>query len=191
MKKFLFLALILTVLTNAQIAAAQSKSPATDRLRKMTGKWDVTMTMWPNLGAKAITTKALVAERIMIGDYCINEAMYPGPDAVNVPAFQRISDLALNHNENRWDYISIDTRITGGIMYFTYKDSDEKTITSYIQSFPHPGFGPQMQGRGQAVYVRNVITKINDTHDTVRQYWRLTDKPEWLAVQYDYVKRNR
>jgi hypothetical protein len=24
-------------------------------------------------------------------------------------------------NERRWDYMSIDTRITGGIMYFTYQ----------------------------------------------------------------------
>jgi len=189
MKKLLFLTLILTALLNVKITTAQTKSPASDRLRKMTGKWDVTMTMWPSIGAKSIVTKGLVAERLMIGDYCLNEAMYPGPDAVSVPAFQRISDLSLNRNEQRWDYISIDTRITGGIMYFTYKDSDEKTISSFNQSFPHPGFGPQMQGRGQAVSVRNVIRKVNDNHDMVQQYWRLIDKPEWLAVQYDYVKR--
>jgi hypothetical protein len=188
MKKILFLPLLVLCLISVQNIVAQSNDPASVRLNKMTGKWDVTMTMQITPGAKPMVIKGIVAERLMIGDYCINEAMYPGPDA-KTAAFRRISDLAYNKNENRWDYISIDTRVTAGIMYFTYKDSNASTINSYITSFPHPGFGQTMQGRGQAVYARNVITKINDMHDIVRQYWRLTDRPEWLAVQYEYVKR--
>lgn len=184
MKKLLFLPLILITC----LIRAQSLSPAAQRLHDMVGKWDVVMTMWPAAGAKPVVTKGLMAERLLIGDYCINEVLYPGSDA-NSAAFRRVSDLALNRNENRWDYITIDTRITGGIMYFTYKDSDNKNITSVINSFPHPGFGPQLQDRGRSVYCRNVITRISDHKDMVRQYWRLTDRSEWLAAQYEYVKR--
>ncbi len=73
-------------------------------------------------------------------------------------------------------------------MFFTYQSAEKDSIVSFITSFPNPGFGPDKKGRGQALYARNVILKINKDHDIVRQYWRLTDQSEWLAVQYDYMR---
>jgi hypothetical protein len=39
--------------------------------------------------------------------------------------------------------------------------------------------------------MRNVIIKKNDDHEIVKQYWKFVDKPEWLAVQYEYIRRNK
>lgn len=75
-------------------------------------------------------------------------------------------------------------------MYFMNFESNQDSITSYITNFPYPGFGPDLKGRGQAVYTRNVIIKKDDDHDIVKQYWRLTDKPEWLAVEYEYSRQS-
>lgn len=123
----------------------------------------------------------------MIGDYCLHETMHPATGA-KMPDFKRLCDLAYNLNEQRWDYASIDTRVTAGIMYFTYQGSNDSIITSFLTSFPNPGMGPGQKGRGQALYARNVVVKIDDNHDMVKQFWRLTDKTEWLAVQYDYTR---
>jgi len=142
----------------------------------------------PSADVPAQIIKGLVAERVMIGNYCLHEIMHPAAGA-KIPDFKRLCDFAYNLNEQRWDYISIDTRITAGIMYFTYLGSASNTITSFITSFPNPGMGPDKKGRGQALYCRNVVIKTDDNHDTVKQYWRLTDKPEWLAVQYDYTRK--
>jgi hypothetical protein len=167
----------------------QQKRADSERLKKMVGKWLVTMSLRPTPDAAPLIQKGLVADRSMVGDFCLNESMHPG-SVTKIPAFQRISDLAYNVNENRWDYMSVDTRITAGIMYFMNFESNQDSITSYIISFPYPGFGPDLIGRGQAVYSRNVIIKIDDDHDIVKQYWRLTDKPEWLAVQYEYTRQS-
>jgi hypothetical protein len=167
----------------------QQRRAGSERLKKMVGKWMVTMSLRPTSDAAPLVQEGLVADRTMVGDYCLNESMQPGPGA-KIPPFQRISYLAYNVNESRWDYMSVDTRITAGIMYFMNFESNQDSITSYISSFPYPGFGPDLKGRGQSVYTRNVIIKKDDDHDMVKQYWRLTDKPEWLAVQYEYTRRS-
>ncbi|MEO5892308.1 MAG: hypothetical protein ABIQ31_18820 [Ferruginibacter sp.] len=63
------------------------------------------------------------------------------------------------------------------------------SIVSYILNTVHPWFGPGQKDRGKNLQVRNVIITINANHDMVKQYWKLTDGDEWLAVVYDYTKR--
>lgn len=179
---FLILGLLFTDKIFAQAGSEEHKY-----LINKTGKWSVTMTLQPAADAPVQIIKGLTAEREMIGDYCLHESMHPA-SGVKMPDFKRLCDLAWNLNEQRWDYMSIDTRITAGIMYFTYQGSSDNTITSFITSFPNPGIGPDQKGRGQSLYSRNVVIKIDNDHDSVKQYWRLTDKAEWLAIQYDYIR---
>jgi hypothetical protein len=175
-----------TVLLDNKIFAQAGKSER-NYLKTKTGEWSVVMTFRPSADVPPQIINGLVAERIMIGDYCLQEIMHPLVGA-KMPDFKRLCDFAYNLNEQRWDYMSIDTRITAGIMYFTYQGSNKNMITSFITSFPNPGMGPAQKGRGQALYARNVVINIDNDHDMVRQYWRLTDKTEWLAVQYDYTR---
>jgi len=157
-------------------------------LAKKTGAWSVIQTLQPTIDASPIIIKGIEAERTMIGALCMHEVMQPAKGAP-MPLFRRLSDLDYNLNDMHWDYTSIDTRITGGIMYFTNFGDTGDSIVSYILNFPHPGFGPRQTDRGKNVRVKTVITSINDDHDVVKQYWRLTDGHEWLAVQYDYTRK--
>jgi Protein of unknown function (DUF1579) len=175
-----------TILSGNQLFAQVGKSEH-NYLAVKTGQWSVTMTFRPSAEAPPQIIDSMAAERIMVGDYCLHEVMHPVVGA-KMPPFQRLSDLAYNLNEQRWDYMSVDSRVTAGIMYFTYQGSTKDTITSFITSFPNPGMGAGQKGRGQALYARNVVININDDHDMVRQYWRSIDKTEWLAVQYDYIR---
>ena len=157
-------------------------------LAKKAGAWSVIQTLQPTIDASPIIIKGIEAKRIMVGALCMHEVMQPLKGAV-MPLFRRLSDLDYNLNDAHWDYVSIDTRITGGIMYFTNFGNTGDSIVSYILNFPHPGFGPQQTDRGKNVRVKTVITSVNDDHDVVKQYWKLTDGHEWLAVQYDYFRK--
>ena len=75
--------------------------------------------MQPTIDAKPMLIKGLVAERSMIGALCLHVIMQPAKGAA-MPLFKCTSDLDYNLNDTRWDYMSIDTRITAGLMYFTY-----------------------------------------------------------------------
>jgi hypothetical protein len=156
-------------------------------LSKKTGRWEVTMTLRPAKDAKPISIKGLEAERTMTGAFDLHETMQPAKGTA-MPLFKRISDLNYNLNNARWDYASIDTRITAGIMFFTNYANEGDSIVSYILDFPHPGLGIHQTDRGKNVRCRNVIITIDENHDTVKQYWKLTGGEEWLAVCYDYTR---
>jgi hypothetical protein len=85
--------------------------------------------------------------------------------------------------------MSIDTRITGGIMFFANMPDAKDSIVSYIFNTVHPGFGSKQTDRGKNLRMRNVIITIDANHDIVKQYWKLTDGNEWLAVMYYYAQR--
>jgi Protein of unknown function (DUF1579) len=157
-------------------------------LSKKVGMWTVTMTLQPSVDAKPMTVTGMRAERTLIGAFCLHEIMQP-INSASMPPFQRLADLVYNYNDARWDYMSIDTRITAGIMYFTNNPDTGDSIVSYILNTVHPGFGPKQIDRGKSMRVKNVIVTISPTHDIVRQYWKLTDGKEWLAVQYDYIRK--
>ena len=157
-------------------------------LKNLTGTWQVTMTAQPMPDAKPMVVKGIVAERSMVNDFCLYEVMRPAPGS-GVPNFQRISYLAYNFNERRWDYISIDSRITGGIMFFTNVESNQDSITSYMFNFPYPGFGSYQKAKGTATSARNVILTRNDREQVVKQYWWFAGGPEWRGMQYEYTRK--
>jgi hypothetical protein len=171
----------------AQADSAFYKTEQSQGLTKKVGIWDVVMTIQPTIDTKPIIVKDLEAERTMVGAFCLHEVMHPAKKAT-MPTFQRNAELAYNYNDARWDYMSIDTRITGGIMFFSNMPDVKDSIVSYILNTVHPGFGPKQIDRGKNLRVRNVIITIDSNHDMVKQYWKLTDGMEWLAVVYDYVK---
>jgi len=186
---FLFASLVV-IRIHAQNQADSSFywNPQSVWLAKKAGIWDVIMTLQPNAGAVPVTVTQLEAHREMIGAFCLHETMRPVKGA-SMPLFTRISDLDYNLNDSRWDYISIDTRITAGIMDFIPVFNIGDSIVSYIYNCPHPGFGPKMDDRGKNVRIRNVILATDSDHELVKQYWQLTDGQQWLAVTYFYTRR--
>ena len=187
---FLLLAMLPLLLLHAQ-APADSAFYASKQslwLSKKTGTWNVTMTLQPSAQATPLKVTQIEAQRTMVGAFCLHETMHPAKGAP-MPPFQRISDLDYNFNDARWDYMSIDTRITAGIMFFSNVPDTGDSIVSYIMNSVHPGFGPKQLDRGKSMRVKNVIITLSSTHDVVKQYWKLTDGQEWLAVVYDYIKK--
>lgn len=158
-------------------------------LTRKVGDWNVTMTLQPQENAKPIVIKELEAKRVMVGAFCLHEVMQPSAKT-KMPSFLRYADLDYNFNDNRWDYMSIDTRVTAGIMFFNNVPDVKDSIVSYMLNTVHPGFGPEQVDRGKNLRVKNVIITINANHDIVKQYWKLTEGNEWLAVIYDYVRKD-
>ena len=168
--------------------SAQSDSIETRYLTTKTGKWSVTMTARPTPGSPAQTVKGITAERSMVGTHCLHEVMQPAPGS-KVPGFTRVSDLAYNQNESRWNYTSIDTRFTIGIMFFTNYSSKYDTIISYTDYFPSPGFSPDKEDKGKAFRGRNLIINRSDNVQIVQLFMQNADGKEWLAVQYEYTRQ--
>ena len=130
------------------------------------------MTLTPTTNAKPIIIKGLEAERTMVGAFCLHEVMYPAKGAP-MPSFQRIADLDYNYNDARWDYMSIDTRITGGIMFFLNVPDVKDSIVSYLLNTVHPGFGTEQTDRGKSLRLKNVVITIGANRDMVKQYWEV------------------
>ena len=192
MRKAIIMTLTLCVTSfnafpQTQADSAFYKTHESKWLSKKSGLWSVTMTIQPTGDSKPVIIKGLKAERSMVGAFCLHEIMAPLKGAA-MPRFTRMSDLDYNLNESRWDYTSIDSRITAGIMFFSFHSATGDSITSYIQNFPHPGLGPKQTDRGKSVRLRNVFLTVDANHDVVNQYWKLTDGTEWLAITYDYVR---
>jgi hypothetical protein len=186
-----FFLILITVAWNAHLHAQTISNTEKDSLesrflKSKVGKWTVKMILKPAMDSKPIT-QTFSARRTMIGPFCLHEIMQPSPGS-DIPEFTRVCDMAYNKNENNWHYSSIDTRITGGIMFFVNFGDDKDSISTHLLSFSHPGLGPQQEGRGKAVRSRTVIVRKNKDADIVKQYWKLTDQPEWLAVQYEYTR---
>lgn len=169
--------------------AALQNQPQAQWLKRQVGTWQVTMTAQLLPGARPMVTKGIVAERSLINDLCLYEVMRPVAGS-GIADFQRISYLAYNLNERRWDYVSMDSRITAGLMYFVNFESNADSITSYIASFPYPGFGPEDKVRGMSVAARNVIVSPTSDHQVVRQYWRFAAGSEWKGMEYDYSRKS-
>jgi hypothetical protein len=182
-----FLIMHFNLIAQNQADSAFYKRSQSQWLSKKTGTWNVTMTLRLVANIDPLVVGGLLAERSMVGAFCLHEVMHPGPGASML--FQRLSDLDYNLNDERWDYISIDSRITGGIMNFTNYESSNDSIVSYILNFPHPGFGPEQKDRGKNVRVKNVIISLTPDHEIIKQYWKFTDGAEWLAVKYDYLRK--
>lgn len=145
------------------------------------------MTMRPTADAEPLVVTGLIAERTIIGPY-LQEIMKPGPGS-EAQDFRRIDYLTYNPLQSRWQYLSMDTRATVGLMYAQGTSRDEEPdLTLYFTDSPAPTeLGPAVSGR--FMRARHVLTRESDDRELVRQYWVVGGSPEWLAVQYEYTRR--
>jgi hypothetical protein len=161
--------------------------PELEGLARRAGTWEVTMTMRPTSDAEPLVVTGLIAERTIIGPY-LQEIMKPGPDS-EAQDFRRIDYLTYNPLQRRWQYLSIDTRATIGLMYAQGTGRDEgPDLTLYFNDSPAPTeLGPAVSGR--FMRARHVLTRESNDRELVRQYWAVGGSPEWMAVQYEYTRR--
>jgi Protein of unknown function (DUF1579) len=180
------LAALLAGILAATAVAAQS--PQTEEIKAMAGTWDVVMTFRPNPDAPATVAKDLLAERTMIGQY-LQESMRPARQpAAPESDFRRISYLAYNRTDGRWEYSSIDTRVTGIMTRVNFGGALATGVPFYIQSFTLPiEFGDKLGGR--ALRLREEMRRTSADRDELLQYWTLPGGTEWLAVHYQYLRR--
>jgi hypothetical protein len=168
-------------------AAPAPSHPELDRIARRAGTWDVTMTMRPTPDAEPVVVRGLVAERAIIGPY-LQEIMKPGPGS-EAADFRRIDYLTYNPLQRRWQYLSMDTRATIGLMYAASAGRDDGSeLTLFFIDAPAPTeLGPAVSGR--FMRARHVLTRQSGDRELVRQYWTVGGSPEWLAVQYEYTRR--
>ena len=199
------LALLLSGLASSQSGAAKhsdgtgsSAQPAAEALLALgpegkalaerAGSWDVTFTDWSKPGAVPVTTTGLTAEREMIGPM-LQEKLRPSP-ATSGAAWTRIDDLTYNRLENRWDYMSMDTRAPVGLMpaFSVGRDPVDRIILSFLP-FAMPGNEPQ--ATGQLLRMEQIIIHVDDDHEEKDQYFMPAAgaATRWLAKRYTYTRR--
>jgi hypothetical protein len=134
-RRVLMLALlVMTATIQAQVTQQASALPqrsANDRMLEpgpearwlagRVGTWDVVMRLQPAPDATPVVVRGLIAERTMIGLY-LQEKMEPNPGS-DVAKFSRIEYLTFNSVEQRWQYVSLDTRAPVGLMPAKLRDS--------------------------------------------------------------------
>jgi hypothetical protein len=161
--------------------------PEADRLARRTGLWDVIETVWDRPGSEPVTTRGLVAERVMFGSL-LQEILRPAADAGH-HAVARTDMLAYNRMEARWGYVSFDTRDPVGLMPAWSSDAGSAdTITLLFAPFAIPGPGDAV---GQLLRMDQVVRLLDDAHDVKDQYFTLADGSgkRWLQHRYDYKRR--
>lgn len=165
------------------------QGPEANRLQKLAGLWDVTMTMKPSPDAPPQIVRGLIAERTMHGLY-LEERMHPGPGSA-VPMFERIDYLTWDPVQTRWEYASMDSRVPVGIMFGRGFDrasgrgiGPSSEITVYFDNFANPGVGEP----GATMRARHVDYLESNDHHVKQQYWTKLGSPEWLAVEYVYTR---
>jgi hypothetical protein len=184
-----------TVSTRAASASAppilgQTKAaPESDQLARRVGTWTVVMTMRPTATATPIVVAGLTAERSLTGPY-LQEIMRPASGST-VPEFRRIDFLTYNRLQARWQYLSMDTRATVGLMFAQGFGPDRSNeVTVYFNDFPAPTeLGPEVAGH--FMRARHVLTRVSEDHEFSRQYWSMEGRSEWLGVQYEYTRAGR
>jgi hypothetical protein len=183
--RFISLVTLALIAATAQSAAAQA--PA-EELAAMTGTWDVVMTFRPDPDQPPAVVKGIVAQRTLVGQY-LQEVMQPAPGSASGAAdFRRISYLAYNTTDSRWEYGSIDTRVTGVMTRSNFGGDLAAGVAFYIASFTLPlELGEKMGGR--AVRLRDHMKRHSADRDELLQYWTPPGGGEWLAVHYEYRRR--
>ncbi len=152
------------------------------------GSWDATLTSFSRTGGAPVTLGGLVAERQMIGPM-LQEVLRSVPGASG-PSFERVDDLTFNRLEGRWDYMSMDSSVPNGLMvaWSLDPDSGERIFVSFLP-FATAGSGPD--ATGQMFRMEQVITRVDDNHDTKDQYFTPADGngAKYLAKRYTYTRR--
>ena len=177
--------------TKAPSAIERMSEPGAEAeaLKQRAGTWDVEFTLWPAPGAPPMVTRGLIAERTMIGPF-LQEIMRPAPGSTT-PDFRRIDYLSYDRVEDRWKYVSMDTRFPAGIMpAWSVGGEVQGVITLQFEPLGFVGFGEQIEGR----FMRSdmVITRPAADHEFKRQHFTMADGTgkSWLAVQYEYRRRS-
>ena len=148
----------------AQVAAVVASRTAIERMQepgveaealgRRAGSWDVVMTLRPAPDAAPVVTTDLVAERSMVGLF-LQEIMKPAPGS-KLRDFRRISYLTYNRVEGRWQYVSLDTRFSAGIMpAWSYERERDRTLILQFEALGFVGFGPQVERKADAVELRD------------------------------------
>jgi hypothetical protein len=168
------------------IQRLKEPSAETDLLQTAVGTFDVHSRLWPAEGAEPVVTDAVARRRMVDGLY-LEEIMEPGAGATE--PFSRICYLDFNPLSNRWEYVSLDTRIPAQLMCEFSNDRtllEQSTVVLHLPGFVLPGWGTEVTG--QSVRQRREITLADPDHQEVRQYWSLPNASEYLAVEYLYSR---
>lgn len=170
-------------------AVRMSQAGAEEKgLSERTGAWDVVATIWPAPGAQPIVTRDLVAQRAMVGSF-LQETLQPSQGSTQ-PDFRRLDFLNFDRVENRWKYVSMDTRMPVSIMPAAgFGPSSHEKI--HVQFAPQAfvGFGQSVEGRFMVSDMS--IEVIDADHEVKRQHVNMAtgDGKTWLFVQYEYTRR--
>lgn len=170
------------------VARMSVPGPEQQTLRDRTGEWDVVATLWPAPDAPPVVTQGLIARREMIGSY-LRETITPAPGS-DVPAFTRLDYLDFDRVENRWKYVSMDTRFPVSIMpAASFGPAVNGTITLQFQPQGFVGFGDAVEGRFMLSDM--VVSHPDADHDRKQQHVQMATGggAPWLFVQYEYARR--
>lgn len=163
--------------------------PEAQALAARAGVWDLTQTNWSSPTAAPITIPGLVAERQMIGPF-LQEVAHPAADNSATP-FTRLDYLTFNRVEGCWQYVSMDTRSSSGIMpaWSLGRDPADR-IELVFQPFAIAGSGSEV--KGQMLRLEQIIAHAGPDRDVKDQYFRLADGvgTKWLARRYTYTRRS-
>jgi hypothetical protein len=172
----------------ANHATVHAADARTEALRAMTGTWEVAMTFRPNPDLPPVVAEGIVAQRTMMGQY-LQEVMQPAPGVASGDAdFRRVSFLAYNPTDSRWEYSSVDTRVTGVMTRINFGGESAADLSFHMPSFTLPlEFGEKMGGR--ALRLRERMQRLSADREELLQYWTLPGREEWLAVRYVYTRR--
>lgn len=159
------------------------------RLAPLVGAWQVRQTIVPEPGARPLVDSAIVARRALIGGQYLEEVMAAAPGAPR--PFTRVAYLGYNNVNQRWEYVSMDTRFPR-MMYEVSDDAGAvdgrgaDTVALAIDAFVLPGWGPALTG--QSAKQRRLLVLEGPDRVVSRQYWTLPAGREWLAVEYVYTR---
>ena len=179
-------------------AIAQQEKPSAGALNELgaegnilaqrVGVWDVTETVWASPDAAPVTTKGLVAERLLMGTLLQEVIRQPGESLEKT--VKRTDLLSYNRLEGRWGYVSFDTRAPVGLMpAWSTGRGDGSTINLTFTPFAVPGSG--VETTGQFILMEQTIHFDGPDHDVKDQYFTLADGRgvRWLAHRYAYTRR--
>ena len=162
--------------------------PAYKALRSLEGNWNVEMRVYPDAGAKPIISY-MVARRVLSGHFLM-EIMTARPGSKDAK-FNRTAYFNYNNAGSCWEYIVLDSRYPV-MMFETSKDTAQTTreLTLFLPSFITPP-GENKQLAGKDASERRTISFVSPDKTITKQYWTLTSKPEYLAIEYTYTRTDR
>jgi hypothetical protein len=156
-------------------------------LAKRAGLWDVTETVWAYPSAKPVVSTGLIAERVMIG-LMLQEFIRPLKDTLHHDV-KRTDLLTFNQLENRWNYVSFDTRVPLGLMpAWGNIRGDGTTIELNFAPFAIVADEPDI--KGQLMIMDQSVIYKDENNDVKDQYFMLANGKgtRWLGRRYNFTR---